>query len=77
MWRSYHKSHSELYKAIRINDIVFSADKSSYTLYLRSQICTIRKCIICQQKVVPCKFVLIRISQGASMSDPLFVDSIV
>ena len=77
------KSHIELNKAIRIKDIVFSADKSSSTLYQRSSKTDlyhkgVHISIFANKKLCPVysmyKFVQMRISQGASMSDPLFVD---
>ena len=77
------KSYSELHKAIRINDIVFSADKSSYILNLRSSKTDpyhkgVHISIFANKKLCPvdsmCKFVQMRMSQGARMSDPLFVD---
>ena len=83
MWRSYQKSHIELNKAIRIKDIVFSADKSSSALYQRSSKTDlyhkgVHISIFANKKLCPVysmyKFVQMRISQGASMSDRLFVD---
>ena len=77
------KSHIELNKAIRIKDIVFSADKSSSALYQRSSKTDlyhkgVHISIFTNKKLCPVysmyKFVQMRISQGASMSDPLFVD---
>ena len=77
------KSHNELDKAIRISDIVFSANKSSYVLYLRaSKTDPYRKGvhipIFANEKLCPVssmfQFVQMRISQGAYVSDPLFVD---
>ena len=54
------KSSSELNNAIRINAIMFSANKSSYVLHLSaSKSDPYRNGVhihICQQKVVPCFF---------------------
>ena len=77
------KSHNELDKAIRISDIVFSANKSSYVLYLRASKTDpyfkgVHIPIFANKKLCPVssmfQFVQMRISQGANKSDPLFVD---